>query len=54
MPFYLSVSFFSSVVGLNFDFLAYNITGFTAYGIYNIGLFWIPEIQVQYFRQNLH
>lgn len=37
-----------SVVGLNFDFLALNITGFLAYSIYNIALFWIPKIQMQY------
>ncbi|KAJ7347662.1 hypothetical protein OS493_039689, partial [Desmophyllum pertusum] len=36
----------ASVIGLNFDFVAYNITGFIAYGLFNIGMFWIPEIQV--------
>ena len=35
-----------SVVGLNFDFLALNITGFIAYGVFNVGLFWIPEVKV--------
>ena len=35
-----------SVVGLSFDFLAYNFLGFFAYSVYNIALFWIPEIQV--------
>jgi cystinosin len=35
-----------SVVGLNFDFLAFNITGFLAYSVFNIGLFWIPEVEV--------
>ena len=29
-----------SVIGLNFDFLAYNITGFIFYSIYNAGLYW--------------
>ncbi|MBN3317076.1 CTNS protein, partial [Atractosteus spatula] len=29
-----------SVVGLNFDFLALNLTGFIAYSVFNIGLFW--------------
>lgn len=38
--------FVSSVIGLNFDFLAYNITGFIAYGLFNIGMFWIPSVQV--------
>ncbi|XP_071117515.1 cystinosin-like [Haliotis cracherodii] len=38
-----------SVVGLNFDFLSFNITSFIAYGLYNCGLFWIPTIQAEYF-----
>lgn len=36
-----------SVVGLNFDFLAYNITGFLCYSVFNIGLYWIPLVQVK-------
>nr|CAB3234404.1 cystinosin-like [Phallusia mammillata] len=40
-----------SVVGLNFDYLAYNITGFIAYGLYNIGLFWIPAIKKEYIQK---
>ena len=35
-----------SVIGLNFDFLTYNITGFLCYFIFNMGLYWIPVIQV--------
>ena len=35
-------------MGLNFDFLALNITGFVAYGVFNVGLFWIPKVQEQY------
>ena len=35
-----------SVVGLNFDFLAFNITGFLAYSLFNVGLYWIPEVKV--------
>ncbi|XP_071059135.1 cystinosin-like [Pseudochaenichthys georgianus] len=35
-----------SVVGLNFDFLALNLTGFIAYSVFNIGLFWVPYIKV--------
>ena len=35
------------MVGLNFDFLALNITGFVAYLMFNIGLFWIPAVQVR-------
>ncbi|XP_031554468.1 cystinosin-like, partial [Actinia tenebrosa] len=41
-----------SVVGLNFDFLAYNITGFLAYGLFNIGMFWIPTVEHQYEKQH--
>lgn len=37
-----------SVVGLNFDFLAYNLTGFIAYGLFNIGMYWIPTVKEQY------
>uniref|UniRef100_H2YA02 Cystinosin n=1 Tax=Ciona savignyi TaxID=51511 RepID=H2YA02_CIOSA len=37
-----------SVVGLNFDYIGYNITGFLAYGFYNIGLFWIPVVKDEY------
>ncbi|XP_076814053.1 cystinosin-like [Clavelina lepadiformis] len=40
-----------SVIGLNFDFLAYNVTGFIAYCLYNIGLFWIPVVKKQYLKQ---
>lgn len=41
-----------SVIGLNFDYVAYNLTGFIAYGIYNIGLFWIPTIKHQYLEKH--
>ncbi|XP_029943544.1 cystinosin [Salarias fasciatus] len=41
-----------SVVGLNFDFLALNLTGFLAYSIFNVGLFWIPSIQEEFLRRN--
>jgi len=41
-----------SVVGLNFDFLAYNIVGFVAYGLYNIGMFWIPVVKEEYLSLN--
>ncbi|CAH1237961.1 CTNS [Branchiostoma lanceolatum] len=37
-----------SVVGLNFDFLGLNLTGFLAYGFYNVGMFWVKEIQTEY------
>lgn len=41
-----------SVIGLNFDFLAYNLTGFIAYGLFNIGMFWIPTVQHEYFAKH--
>uniref|UniRef100_UPI00398E7CC5 cystinosin-like n=1 Tax=Pristiophorus japonicus TaxID=55135 RepID=UPI00398E7CC5 len=41
-----------SVIGLNFDFLALNLTGHLAYGIFNIGLFWIPCIKKQFLQHN--
>ncbi|KJE93848.1 cystinosin-like protein [Capsaspora owczarzaki ATCC 30864] len=41
-----------SVVGLNFDFLAYNITGFLCYSAFNIGLFWVTSIQDLYFADH--
>ncbi|XP_011199093.2 cystinosin homolog isoform X4 [Bactrocera dorsalis] len=37
-----------SVVGLNFDFLALNIVGFTLYSVFNCGLYWVPSIQDEY------
>ncbi|KAK1806041.1 hypothetical protein P4O66_013087, partial [Electrophorus voltai] len=41
-----------SVVGLNFDFLALNLTGFIAYSVFNIGLFWIPEIKEEFLKKD--
>lgn len=35
-----------SVVGLNFDFLSFNIVGSALYSAFNIGLLWSPVIQV--------
>ena len=37
-----------SVTGLSFDYLHYNILGFTCYSIYNVGLFFVPVIKMQY------
>jgi len=37
-----------SVVGLNFDFLALNLIGFSLYSVYNVGLLWITAIQDEY------
>lgn len=43
-----------SVVGLNFDFLALNIMGFTLYSLFNCGLYFSKDIQVNIFcPQNL-
>lgn len=36
----------ASVIGLSFDFVALNLTGFVAYSVFNIGLFWVPYIKV--------
>lgn len=37
-----------SVVGLNFDFLGLNLTGFIAYSVFNIGFRFVREVQVEY------
>ena len=29
--------------------MAFNITGFLCYSIFNVGLFWVPAIQQEYF-----
>ncbi|KAI6196726.1 hypothetical protein M3Y94_01143100 [Aphelenchoides besseyi] len=34
-----------SVVGLNFDFIALNILGFTCYSTYNVFLYFLPSVQ---------
>ncbi|XP_038633619.1 cystinosin-like isoform X1 [Scyliorhinus canicula] len=41
-----------SVIGLNFDFLALNLTGHLAYGVFNVSLFWIPNIKKQFLEHN--
>lgn len=41
-----------SVIGLNFDFLALNIVGFSLYGCYNIALYWIASIQEDYLSRH--
>lgn len=41
-----------SVVGLNFDFLCYNITGFLAYGFFNVGMYWVKEVSDEYFQNH--
>lgn len=37
-----------SVVGLNFDFLALNITGFIAYSVFCVGLCFVREVKNEY------
>ncbi|KAM7534431.1 hypothetical protein Aperf_G00000117995 [Anoplocephala perfoliata] len=39
-----------SVIGLSFDFIAYNVIGFLCYSIFNIGLYFVSRIQDEYFK----
>ncbi|KAM4595880.1 cystinosin-like isoform 1-T1 [Polymixia lowei] len=41
-----------SVVGLNFDFLALNLTGFISYSVFNIGLFWVTSVKEEFLKRN--
>ncbi|XP_073731940.1 cystinosin [Misgurnus anguillicaudatus] len=41
-----------SVVGLNFDFIVLNLTGFIAYSVFNVGLFWVPYIQEEFLKKD--
>lgn len=41
-----------SVVGLNFDFLLYNITGFLVYGLFNVGMYWVDNVKDEYMSQH--
>lgn len=43
---FLSISLPHSVVGLSFDFVILNLMGFMAYSVFNIGLFWVPHVEV--------
>ncbi|XP_011495491.1 PREDICTED: cystinosin homolog isoform X2 [Ceratosolen solmsi marchali] len=40
-----------SVVGLNFDYISLNLVGFIMYAVFNCGLYWIPEIEQEYFNR---
>ncbi|XP_061634063.1 cystinosin isoform X2 [Phyllopteryx taeniolatus] len=42
----------SSVVGLNFDYLVLNLTGFFAYSVFNVGLFWVASIKEEFLQRN--
>lgn len=37
-----------SVVGLSFDFLAYNLVAFACYTVYNFAMLYVPEIRKEY------
>lgn len=37
---------FCSVVGLNLDYVVLNVLGHSVYGLFNLGLYWIPSVQV--------
>ncbi len=39
-----------SVRGLSLDFVFLNITGFTLYSVYNVGLYWFNSIQVTIYK----
>ncbi|XP_026471945.1 cystinosin homolog [Ctenocephalides felis] len=41
-----------SVVGLNFDFVGLNLIGFCLYTVFNIGLYFVPTIEQEYFDRN--
>lgn len=41
-----------SVVGLSFDFVTLNLTGFLAYSVFNVALFWSPHIKEQFLSKN--
>ena len=43
-----------SVIGLNFDFLSLNIVGFTVYGCFNVGLYFVKAIEVQNRKQKVN
>ncbi|XP_034767634.2 cystinosin-like [Acipenser ruthenus] len=41
-----------SVIGLNFDFLALNLTGFIAYSVFNVGMFWVPYVKEEFLKRS--
>ena len=41
-----------SVVGLNFDYLSFNMLGYFVYSIFNVGLYWVTYIREQYIEQH--
>ncbi|GFO11322.1 cystinosin [Plakobranchus ocellatus] len=41
-----------SVLGLSFDFVAFNFTGFVAYSCFNLSLYFIPEVKAEYYKHH--
>ncbi|TPP61175.1 Cystinosin [Fasciola gigantica] len=41
-----------SVIGFSFDLLTFNIVGYVAYSVYNLGLYCSPAMKYQYFSLN--
>uniref|UniRef100_A0A131YYR3 Cystinosin n=1 Tax=Rhipicephalus appendiculatus TaxID=34631 RepID=A0A131YYR3_RHIAP len=41
-----------SVVGLSFDFIGLNLTGFLAYSFFNLGVFFSPVVQSEYYARH--
>ncbi|KAL6048471.1 Cystinosin [Balamuthia mandrillaris] len=41
-----------SVIGLSFDFLFFNITGFVSYTIYNVTLYWVDSVKDEYLEKH--
>ncbi|XP_041086995.1 cystinosin-like [Polyodon spathula] len=46
------IFFLYSVIGLNFDFLALNFTGFIAYSMFNVGMFWVPYVKEEFLKRS--
>jgi cystinosin len=41
-----------SVIGLSFDYLCFNIIGFSAYAAFNSAFYWNKSIQFEYSSRN--
>lgn len=41
-----------SVVGLSFDFISLNLTGFLAYSFFNLGMYFSPTVQTEYLAKH--
>jgi hypothetical protein len=40
------------VLGLNFDFLALNLLGFSCYSMFNCVFYWSPVVAAEFYTQN--